>query len=45
MPPPLLIPDTEKATIKELKKQFTRLFAWLKSDQANPADDETMSIQ
>jgi hypothetical protein len=40
MAPPLLIPDTENATIKELKKVLTSLFTRLKSDRANPADDK-----
>ena len=36
---PLLIADAENATIEELKKILTTLFARLKSDRANPADD------
>jgi hypothetical protein len=42
---PLLIPDPENATMEELKKIITSLFARLKSDRADPADDGSTLVQ
>jgi hypothetical protein len=45
MAPPLLIPDPENATIEELKKAIPSLFARLKSDRVDLADDESTLVQ